>query len=65
MTRFAYLAGAAVASLLVTTPAFAKSSKASSGAQDQQRGTAEIPRLQRTRSAASRSSSPTTNGGAN
>ena len=47
MTRFALLAGAAVASLLVATPALAKSSKASSGAQDQQRGTAEIPRCSR------------------
>ena len=44
MTKFAYLAGAAAAAVLVTSPAFAKSSKASSGAQDQQRGTAEIPR---------------------
>src|SRR3954453_6270047 len=43
MTKFAILAGAAVA-LVVTTPAYAKSSKASSGAQDQARGTAEIPR---------------------
>jgi hypothetical protein len=47
MTRFAYLAGAAAAAVLVTSPAFAKSSKASSGAQDQQRGTAEIPRCAR------------------
>jgi len=46
MTKFAFLAGAAVA-LVVTTPAYAKSSKASSGAQDQQRGTAEIPRCAR------------------
>ena len=43
MTRFAFLAGAAVA-LVVTTPAYAKSSKASSGRQDQAQGTAEIPR---------------------
>jgi len=43
MTKFALLAGAALA-FAVTTPAYAKSSKASSGAQDQQRGTAEIPR---------------------
>jgi len=48
MTKFAYLAGAAAAAVLVTTtPAQAKSSKASSGAQDQQRGTAEIPRCAR------------------
>ena len=47
MTKFAYLAGAAAAAVLVTSPAFAKSSKASSGAQDQQRGTAEIPRCAR------------------
>src|SRR4051812_35322586 len=43
MTKFAFLAGAAVA-LVVTTPAYAKSSKASSGRQDQAQGTAEIPR---------------------
>jgi len=47
MTRFAFLAGAAVASILAAAPAAAKSSKASSGAQDQQRGTAEIPRCAR------------------
>jgi curli biogenesis system outer membrane secretion channel CsgG len=47
MTKFAYLAGAAAAAVLVATPATAKSSKASSGAQDQQRGTAEIPRCAR------------------
>ena len=46
MTKFAFLAGAAAA-LVVTTPAYAKSSKASSGAQEQQRGTAEIPRCAR------------------
>ena len=43
MTRFALLAGAALA-FAVTTPAFAKSSKASSGAQEQQQGEAQIPR---------------------
>ena len=47
MTKFAYLAGAAAAAVLVAVPAQAKSSKASSGAQDQQRGTAEIPRCAR------------------
>ena len=44
MTKFAYFAGVAAASLLVAAPAYAKSSKASSGQQDQQQGQAEIPR---------------------
>ena len=43
MTKFAFLAGAAAA-FLVATPASAQSSRASSGRQDQTRGTAEIPR---------------------
>jgi curli biogenesis system outer membrane secretion channel CsgG len=43
MTRFALFAGAAVA-LVVATPAYAKSAKASSGAQEQQQGEAQIPR---------------------
>src|SRR5258705_4705008 len=43
MTKFAFLAGAAVA-LVVTTPAYAKSSQASSRRHDQAHGTAAIPR---------------------
>ena len=48
MTKFAFLAGAATAFVLVSTPAVAakpagESSRASSGRQDQQAGTAQIP----------------------
>jgi len=44
MTKFAYLAGAAAALVLAAAPAGAESSRASSGRQEQARGTAEIPR---------------------
>jgi len=47
MTKFAYLAGVAAASFVLATPALADSSKASSGRQEQARGTAQIPQCSR------------------
>ena len=47
MTKFALLAGAAALVVVAATPAAAESSRASSGRQEQARGTAEIPRCAR------------------
>ena len=60
MTKFAFLAGAALA--LVSTAAVA--ADPSSGRKDQTRGEAAKSRSARTASARSRSSSQTRNGGA-